>query len=64
MNINQCIMASYSEDVGLPGATVPFFIHTILLDLEGGRYVGPLLPGSLAYLVSGRCSIGGGGSSR
>ena len=29
--------ASSSEDVGMPGATVPFSLKPILLELEGGR---------------------------
>ena len=46
--------ASYSEDLVYPRATVKFSLDTILLDLEGGRYVGPLLTGALAEIFSGR----------
>ena len=63
MYLNRCVMESSSEDVGGSGATVPFLVEPILLDLEGGRYLGPLLPGILAELVSGRRIGSGGGGS-
>ena len=43
----------------MPEATVPFFLEPILLNMEGWRYVGPLLTATLTELVSGRR---GGGS--
>ena len=49
---------------GALGGTVPFLLDTIPLELEGGRYVGLLLPMYLAELVSGICnsdSSNGGG---
>ena len=50
------------EDLGDPGATVPFLLNTIFLELEGGRYVGPLFPAALAELVSEwRWLVGGTG---
>ena len=52
--LNKCVTALSSEDVGAPGATVTFSLDPILLNLEGGRYVGPLLPMPLAELVSDR----------
>ena len=42
------------EDLVGPGETVPFLLNTILLELEGGRYVGPIFPAALADLVSER----------
>ena len=50
--INRCVTVSSSEDIGVPGETVPFTLDPILLDLEGGNYVGTLLPLPLAELVS------------
>ena len=48
-------------------ATGPFSLETILLDLEGGRYMGLILPDTLADLVSERrgrgSSISGSSSS-
>ena len=72
-----CMIASSSKDVGAIGATVPFSVELILIELEGRRYVGPLLSVIMTYLVSGRRGNGisssvdsvnrsgsGGGSSR
>ena len=42
------------------GASVPFSLEQILVKLEGGRYIGPILPVSLFDLVTGRWSVGGG----
>ena len=52
--LNSCVKASSSKGVGAAGATVPFSLEPILLELEVGRYVGPLLPLPLEELVSGR----------
>ena len=58
-----------SKVVEAPGGSVPFSIKTILDYLEGGRYIVPILPISLASLIAGRRSAGGsapksgGGSS-
>ena len=49
--LNMCMSESSSEDSGAPGSTVTFFLEFILLELEGGRYVGPILPDALADLV-------------
>ena len=65
-------MALSLEDVRVPGAMVPFSVEPNLLELEGGRHVGPLLLDTLVELVSGRrdrivggsgCRVNGGGSS-
>ena len=45
---------SSSEDVGAPGAMAPFSLETILLNMEGGRYVGPFITVPLVDMVSGR----------
>ena len=35
-----------------PGASFPFSLEPILVDLEGGRYIGLIIPASLADLVA------------
>ena len=52
--------ASSLEDAGKPAATVPFLVESILLNMEGGRYVGLLVPVTFSELVSGICGGGGG----
>ena len=59
--LNRCVTASSSEAVGATGSTVPFLVEPILLKLEGGRYMGPLLPATLAELVSGMHGVYGRG---
>ena len=54
---------SYLEDEGDPRETVPFLVEPILIDMEGGRYMGPLLTATLAEIISTRRD-GGGGSGR
>ena len=56
-----CVSASASEVVETPGASVPFSLEQILVEMEGGRYIGPILPVSLADIITGRRSVGGGG---
>ena len=62
--------ASASKVVEVPGDRVPFSLEIILVDMEGGRYIGPILPVSLADLLTGRRlagrgapKSGGGGSN-
>ena len=67
--LNSCVTALSSENIGTAGTTVPFSLDTILLKMEGGHYVGPLLPLPLTELVSGRCDgsnsgNAGGGDTR
>ena len=50
--------------VEAPGASAPFSIKPILINLEGGRYVGPILPGPLADLLAGIWKTGGSGGGR
>ena len=38
------------------GGCVPFYLKPNLIDLEGGRYIGLILPISLANLFAGRRS--------
>ena len=55
-----------SESLDAPGYHVPFSYKPILADLEGGRYVGPILPASLAELLhktGGRGGGSGGGAT-
>ena len=56
--LNRCVAASASKEVEAPGASVPLSLKSILFKLEGGCYIGPILPVSLADLVSGRQSAG------
>ena len=51
---------SSSKVVEVPGDRVPFSLETILVDPEGGRYIGPILPVSLDELLTGRRLVGGG----
>ena len=56
--LNRCVAALDSEVVEALGASVPFSIEQILVELEGGHYIGPILLISLANLVAGRRSAG------
>ena len=58
--LNRCMTTSSSEDVGVPGAIVPFSVEPMLLELESWRYVGTLLPSTLTEMVSVQHSSGGG----
>ena len=58
--LNRCVAASATEALEAPGVNTPFFLESILVDLEGGRYVGPILPIQLTDLVSGGGRGGGG----
>ena len=53
---------SVSKVVKAPGASIPFSIESILVDKKGGRYVGTILPISLADLVAERWSVNSGAS--
>ena len=52
--LNRCVATSASEVEETPRDSVPFSLKPILVELEGGRYTGPILPDSLADLVAGR----------
>ena len=45
--------ASVSEALEAPGGGVPFSLDPILVEMDRGLYVGPILPIRLADLVSG-----------
>ena len=60
--LNRCMAASSSKVAEVPGASDPFSLELILVDLEGGRYIDPILPILLADLVVGRRSAGGNAS--
>ena len=68
--LNRCVAELASEVEEAPGASIPFSLEPIMVELEGGRYIVPILPASLANLVAGRRPAdgsapkdGGGGSS-
>ena len=42
--LNRCVAVFSSEVVEAPRARVPFFLKPITVDMEGGCYVGPILP--------------------
>ena len=46
--------------VEAPGDSVPFSLEPILVEMEGGRYMSPILPASLSNLITGRRPAGGG----
>ena len=46
--LNRCVDALESEALNAPGCHAPFSLETILEELEGGKYVVPILPASLA----------------
>ena len=56
--LNRCMAASASEVVEAPGASFPFSLKPILVELEGGRYVVRILPLSLSDLLVGRQAAG------
>ena len=53
-------MTSASEVVEAPRGSVPFSLESIIVELEGGRYISPIIPASMADLVSGRRPAGRG----
>ena len=59
--LNRCMAVSASEYLDDPGCQFPFSLEPILVELEGGQYVGPILPVALRDLVSRANDRGGGG---
>ena len=57
--LNSCVSSLALEVEESPGASVPFSLEPILVELVGGRYIGPILQDSLANLVAGRRSADG-----
>ena len=58
--LNRCVAVFALETLDAPGCQVPFSLEPILAELEGGRYVGPILPPALGDLVSKANGRGGG----
>ena len=54
-------MLAASEALEAPGGNIPFSLEPVMVDLEGGAYVGSILPIQLADLVSGGGRGGGSG---
>ena len=42
--LSRCVLALALEVEEAPGASVPFSFRKILVDTEGGRYIGQILP--------------------
>ena len=66
--LNRCVAASAYEVVEALGASAPFSLEPIMVDLEEGCYICPILPASMTDLIrtAGRSapkSSGGGGNS-
>ena len=51
--LNRCVSTSLSEVHEAPRAMEPLTLDPILLDMEGGRYVRPILLGLFVDLVAG-----------
>ena len=48
--VNRCVSAlAASEALEAPGANIPFSLEPVMVDLEGGAYVGSTPPIKLAY---------------
>ena len=56
-----CVDASALKVEEAPGASVLFSLKPILAEMEGRRYVGPVLPVTLADLLTGKHAAGGSG---
>ena len=50
--LNRCMAASDSKALEALGANAPFLLEPILIDIEGARYVGPILTGPLEDLLT------------
>ena len=60
--LSMCVTALASESLDAPGCHITFSIKPILVDMEGGRYVGPILPAALADVLHETDGRGGGSS--
>ena len=58
--LNRCVAALALESLDTLGCHVLLFLDPILAELEGGRYVVPILPASLADMLQ---KTGGKGSN-
>ena len=54
LHLNRRMASSSLEDLGAPRETAPFYLELIVLEMEGGLYMGPIFPEVLMQLVSGR----------
>ena len=50
--VNRYMLVSSLDNLGYPMLMVPFSLEPILLGLEGGKYMGPILPEAFAELIS------------
>ena len=57
--LNRCVATSDLVVVEAPGVISPFYLEPILVKMEGGRYIVPILPASIDDLVTGRRPEGG-----
>ena len=60
--LTSCVATLASEALVAPGSSVPFLIEPTLVDIDGGRYVGPIFLVPLADLLPGQSMVGGGGN--
>ena len=59
--LNSCVDVSTLEVLEVPGDSVVFYLEPIMVDLEGGCYMGPILMVTLTDLPAGRWTKGGNG---
>ena len=52
--LDRCVAESASEVVEAPGASVPFYLEPILVEMVGERYLGLIILVPLSYLLAGR----------
>ena len=62
--LNRCVAALVPESLDALGSNVPFSLKPIMVKLEGGRYIVPILPTSLSELVANTDGRGGDSVSR
>ena len=51
--LNRCVAALASEVEEAPGASTPFSLKPLLVEMEGGHYTVPIIPAALVNLVAG-----------
>ena len=62
--LNSCVASLLSETQLALGGNIPFLLDPILVDLEGGCYVGLILMGTLGDVLAGQRPSGSGGVDR
>ena len=60
--LNKCVAALASKLLEAPGANNLFSLNSILVEIEGGRYVRLILLVPLAEILAGRRLVRGGGN--